>query len=251
MMFEMAFGNLSWPHNQQLKTANYPECPLINEEEWPDLINQFRIGPSHRYKPPVHAQGSIGQCNADAFTTMLEYLRGVAGLPYIQLSAADLFDRIQSWDGGSYIGDAIRVGMLEGVGTAAVSGTIWKPTMTPSSEEDREKFRLKKVFYCPTFKHQMSAVLYGYGLLTSLSWWQKYNPDNNGWLKKVGGLAYGHAMFGYKPAMRKVNNKWEFGIWHMQSWGSTWRYKLENCCVFPQSELLTSQSFAGTMVTDE
>jgi hypothetical protein len=87
-----------------------PTCPLVRREEWPALILKFNhTDPTHPNLPYVHDQDGVGQCNADATAAAAEYTRSVMGLDFVQLSAADLYDRINGGrDRGSLLEDALR-----------------------------------------------------------------------------------------------------------------------------------------------
>lgn len=194
-----------------------PETPLIPRPEWDDRIKAIGDGPEFKDLPPAHDQDGVGQCNAEDTTGIIESIRMTQGLPYVQLSAGDLYDQINGGvDQGSALEDAMHAAMTVGVGTAATCGTIWKRGMTRASTTERARFRVLEAFLCPTFDHCMSAAIEGYRLSSGIEWFTNYNPDSDGWLptRRVG-LAGGHAIFGYKPAVRKG----VYGIWHRQSWG--------------------------------
>lgn len=79
------------------------------------------------------------------------------------------------------------------------------------------KYRVLEAFLCPTFKHCMSAVLSGFRLSTGIAWYDNYTPGSDGWIPSPRGNSGGHAIMGYKPAMK--NGK--YGIWHQNSWGTS------------------------------
>lgn len=204
----------AWPQFGTTPTAN-----LISRSQWPALIAAFDPGPDFPFLPPVHDQDGIGQCNPDDTTALIESCRAEQGLPYVQLSAADLYDRINGGaDNGSMLEDAMHEVMVNGVGTAATSGTIWHRGMKDAPPAERARFKVTEAFLCPTFDHCMSAVLQGFKLSTGIVWCNNYNPDSEGWLPGPGSSVGGHAIFGYKPTMR--GNK--FGIFHQNSWGEQW-----------------------------
>lgn len=169
----------------------------------------------------VHDQDGVGQCNADSTTLMAEYTRAKQGLPFVKLSAADLYHRINGGsDRGSLLEDAVREMTTNGVGTAQTSGTLWKQGhwkgAAPAAE--RLRFRALEVYLCPTFNHCYSAVLQGYALSSGIMWYDSYTPDRDGWLPAPRGGAGGHAIMGYKPTRRNG----VYGIWHQNSWGTAW-----------------------------
>ena len=223
----------------------YKTLPLISGNIV-KLIKQFEAGPSHIHRPPSHVQGTVNQCNADSLTTAMEFQNLVQGNKYVQLSPADLFCRIRQPDGNSYIGDAIAEARVNGVGFASVSGTVYKPSMTVSSDTDRAKNRIKDIFWCPTFEHVLHATIYGFGLISPLTWYTGYKPDSLGWLPpKGGGSAFGHAMFGFKPTFRIENGKIDFAVWYMQSYGNS-NPNFENCYALNKS--IITQGFAIAQV---
>jgi len=143
------------------------------------------------------------------------------GLPYVQLSSADLYARINCGrDGGSLLEDALKEVMTNGVGTAATSGTLWKNGVYkgPASDAERAKYRMLEAFVCPTFDHVISAVFQGFAVNSGVLWYDNYTPDADGWLPVGVGNYGGHAIFGYKPAFRA--GRW--GVWHQNSWGVNW-----------------------------
>lgn len=198
-----------------------PTARVIPRGEWDSLLAGYVLGPDHAFLPPVHDQNGIGQCNADTAAAVMEYCRAVQGLPYVQLSAADLYARINGGrDNGSLLEDAMHELLVNGIGTAATSGTLWKRGVwkgeAPASE--RARFKAREVYVCPTFDHCFSAVLQGFAIASGAMWYDSYTPDADGWLPRPGGNAGGHAIFGYKPTKRGST----FGIWHQNSWTAQW-----------------------------
>lgn len=234
--------------------AKVPECPIIPRDQWPAMIAKFGEGPAHPHRPPIHDQDGVGQCNCDDTAALLEYLRNVAGLPYVQLSAADLYDRINGGrDQGSLLEDAIAEVMTRGIGTAATSGLIWGRRTVTASDEERARFKLLEAYLCYNFDECMSAVFYGFGLSTGILWYNNYTPDSQGWLPPGRGGSGGHAIFGFKPAMRAISGKVQYGIWHQQSWGKSWSPETDNCFVIPESAYGSSIGgwWAGRSIVDE
>lgn len=203
---------------------------IIPRSEWDGLIAQYAPGPDHPFLPYVHDQDGIGQCNADATTALAEFTRTVQGLPFVKLSAADLYDRINGGrDQGSLLEDAMSEMLRAGVGTAETSGLLWRRGMRRADESERERYRALEIYKCPTFDHCFSAILQGCGIVTGIMWYPNYNPDSDGWLPRGRGSPGGHAIFGYKPAKRGG----EYGIWHLNSWGE--RFGKNGRFVIPES----------------
>lgn len=250
---ERFMGNLEPPQGHLCKAfpvyGDVAEAPMVARSEWPALITQMGSGPEFPFLPPVHDQDGIGQCNADATAAMGESCRLSQGLPLVLLSAADLYDRINGGsDRGSLLEDAMEAATKQGIGTLETCGPLWKRGMRKATAEERARFRFLEVFTCPTFDHVMSAVLMGFRLNSGIMWYQNYEPDGDGWLPLRGsGSPGGHAVFGYKPAMRGN----AFGIWHQNSWGERWG--VAGRCVFPESSYKGPVGgwFAVRSITDE
>jgi hypothetical protein len=228
-----------------------PATPLVPRAEWADRIRAVADGPDFAFLPPVHDQDGVGQCNCDDTTALIESVRMQQGLPHVELSAADLYARINGGrDQGSLLEDAMAEVMANGVGTAATSGRIWKrgDYKGPAPASERVRFKVLEAFLCPTFDHCMSAVLAGFRLSTGIMWYSNYEPDRDGWLPRGMGQAGGHAIFGYKPAMRNG----VYGIWHQNSWGDRWG--VGGRFVIPESAYAAGQVggwWAVRSVTDE
>lgn len=209
-----------------------PTTPMISRSRWPELIAGYMLGPDHPFLPPVHDQDGIGQCNADATAGMTEFARALAGQPFVQLSAADLYHRINGGrDQGSLLEDAMQELTARGIGTAATCGTLWDRAFRPAPEAERLRFRALEVWLCPNFDCVMSAILSGFAVNSGILWYANYRPDAEGWLpeRRQGG-AGGHAVMGYKPAVRDGR----FGIWHQNSWTTQWG-GFGGRCVFPEA----------------
>jgi hypothetical protein len=202
--------------SQYVVYGDTPNTPLILRSKWDELLADWDTDFGHPFLPPIHDQNGVGQCNADATTMAMELRRAIQGLDYVQLSAADLYARINGGrDQGSLLEDGLREATANGVGTAATSGTLWKNGVWkgPASAEERKQYRAEAVL-CPTFEHVISAN----------------NPDADGWLPNPRGNAGGHAIMGFRP--RKRGNT--FGIVHAQSWGQ-WSPRTKNCFVVPET----------------
>lgn len=209
--------------------GDVPDQKMFARSEWPAEVAKYDAGPDFPFLPPVHDQDGVGQCNADSTTAMLESCRMEQGLPYVQLSAADLYDRINGGgDNGSLLEDALREVLNAGVGTAATCGTVWRRGNPRASADERARYRAIELVWCPTFAHCFSAVLSGFRLSTGIVWFDNYNPDKDGWLPGGRGEVGGHAIMGYKPAMRGNT----FGIWHQNSWSP--RYGLQGRMCIPE-----------------
>ena len=233
-----------------------PQAPLVPRDKWPGLIAQFDPdSPAHPHRPPVRDQNGVGQCNADATVALHEYTRNAMGLQYVQLSGADLYDRINGGgDNGSLLEDAIREMMDAGVGTAETCGLLWKRGYYkgPAPAAERARYKVAEAYLCPTFDHLMSAVLCGFGIVSGIPWYDNYTPDKAGWLPSPRGNSGGHAVFGYKPTMRVSGDTTTYGIWHQNSW--TTQFGVGGAVVFPESVYHSGAIggwWATRQVTDE
>lgn len=229
-------GNLmpmrSTSGNWQVFAADPTQAKLIPRAEWDGLLAKYdsldEFDPNVQY---VHDQNGVGQCNADATISLIEFTRARQGLPFVKLSAADLYDRINGGrDQGSLLEDGIQEAMENGVGTAATSGTLWKRGLKKAPAEERSRFRVLEAYLCPTFDHCFSAVLQGFGLVSGIMWYDSYTPGADGWLPVARGGAGGHAIFGYKPTKATQHGE-TYGIWHQNSW--TTQYGLDGRFVIP------------------
>lgn len=192
---------------------------VIPRGDWDGILAQFASGWENPFLPPVADQDGVGQCNCSATATALEAVRMEQGLPYVQLSAGDLYDRINGGvDRGSLLEDGLAESSKNGIGTVATCGYVWSRRMKTASSTERAKYRVLEFVLCPTFDHCFSAVLQGWKLISGIMWYSNYNPDRDGWLPNGRGSAGGHAIFGYKPTSRNGR----YGIWHQNSWGPSW-----------------------------
>ena len=241
------------PRGTMREFGTSPDERLVPRGEWLDRLKEYPAGPSHSFLPPQKDQNGVGQCNPTAAATALEACRMQQGLPHVELSPADLYSRINGGvDEGSLLEDALSEMLARGVGTASTCGILWKQGYFKgqAGAAERNRFRFLEASLCPTFAHCFSAVLGGHFLVSGVPWFDNYAPDADGWLPPGRGNAGGHAIAGFKPASRGG----QFGIWHRQSWGSSWSPATDNCFVIPESAY--SQGgiggwYAVRAVTDE
>lgn len=234
---ERKFGNLIPEQNASESDwtvyGDTADTPMVPRSRWDELTKGFDpMSPHHPHLQYVHDQNGVGQCNADAQTSAAEFVRSQMGLPFVQLSAADLYDRINGGvDQGSLLEHGMAKFLREGVGTAATSGTIWRRGMQRASVSERAEYVVTEAYLCPTFDHCYSAVLSGFGLVSGIMWYNNYVTDGSGWLPLGGsGRPGGHAVFGYKPTARMFGGRTVYGIWHQNSW--TIRFGMGGRCVF-------------------
>jgi hypothetical protein len=220
---ERCLGNLEPPVGLRATWTVYGDTrqtPLFSRSIWPELIAAMNSGLDHPDLPYVHDQGQVGQCNADATAAAAEFCRAAQGLPFVKLSAADLYGRINhGGDNGSLLEDGLAEMTAHGIGTAATAGLLWRPGGPRATDLERALYRALEAFLCPTFEHCMSAVLAGFALISGVLWYGHYTPGANGWLPRPAGSPVGgHAVMGYKPVMDGSR----FGIAHQNSWTAQW-----------------------------
>ena len=230
---ERFLGNI--PGKLKMRWTVYgdvPQTPMVPQSRWEEFCNPALE--DDPFLPPTHDQDGVGECNCSATAGGMERNRNQEGLPYVHLSAADLYGRINGGsDNGSMLEDGLQVSMAEGVCTVDACGYLdWRKGANPSQQQlqERKKYRVLEAFLCPTFAHCMSAVIEGFSLISGILWYPNYDPDGDGWLPTYGaGSPGGHAVMGYAPAKRGN----QYGIWHQNSWGARWGRK--GRCVFPES----------------
>lgn len=235
---ERWLGNLEPPAGHVCKAfpvyGDRADTPMVPRSQWPALIAAMVDWKDYAFLPPTHDQDGVGQCNADATTGMAESARLKQGLPLIQLSAADLYDRINGGgDNGSLLEDAMEEMMTRGVGTLATCGAVWKRGQKQASDAERKRFRFIEVFTAPTFDHFMSGLLMGFDGNTGIMWGRSDEVDGDGWLPDAAGNAGGHSLHSYMPAMRQGRGGVQFGCATHNSWADRWGVKGK--CVIPES----------------
>lgn len=216
-----------------------PSAPMVPRSQWDPMIEDL-TDPSHPNLSYIHDQDGVGQCNADATTGAFEDSIIEAGLPPVQLSAPDLYDRINGgMDEGSTLEDGIVEAMARGLGLMSTTGPHWRRGMQTCSVEERAQNKVLFAFLCPTFDHCMSAVLNDFKLISGIPWYDNYNPDQDGWLPlRPRGNSGGHAIRGYKAARRKQS----YGIWHKNSWGV---WGVQGGMVIPESAYYNNSGLGG------
>jgi hypothetical protein len=204
-------------------------APLIPRSQWDAKLRGVDLA-ADPYLTPVTDQNGVGQCNANATCSAMESSRAEQGLPYVQLSPADLYARINHGiDEGSTLQDGLDQAMTAGVGTAATSGMLWQRGIPQASAVERARYRVLEAFLCPDFDACFSAVIAGFNLISGVMWFNNYTPGADGWLPPPrGSPAGGHAVYGYVP-MKKGST---YGIGHQNSWSVNWGIK--GRCVFPE-----------------
>lgn len=191
---------------------------LIPRSEWKPIDFSHLV-------PRILDQDGQGACNAFASVQSLHVLRGEAGLPYVELSAGNLYGRINGGaDRGSLISDAIQELEKNGVCPAAIVPQLeWRPSRWPSSWRDQAKrFRVLEAWDCPTFDHLASAIQLGFPVNLGVLVGDRFNPDSDGWLPDYRRGGGGHAMCGVGLVYGERRG---WGIKVANSWGERWGVK--------------------------
>jgi hypothetical protein len=224
------------PAKKKLKWTEFgstPNTPLIPRDQWKATTLQTFLG-------PVHDQDGRGQCVASAFCSVMEACRAQAGLPYVYLSAGDLYSNINGGrDNGAILEDAMAWGMKNGVATVASVPYVWNGRRATSAAvvAERKNYVAVEVYLCPSFDAAASAIQQGFHIEEALTWYNSYSPGKDGWLPPPSrGVAGGHALHGY--GLRQRNGVW--GIETKNSWNTSWGGSTDGtvpagCCVIPEA----------------
>lgn len=212
-----------------------PNVPLIPRAEWKSVdLNSFL--------PVVHDQDGKGQCNASATATVVESARTMAGLPYVYLSAGDLYSQINDGrDQGSTLEDGLFAAMTNGIGTTATVPYVWdgrNHSNDAKVKAERQLYRVLEAYECKNFDGMASALQQGFFIVEGLMWYDNFTPDRDGWLPTKGiGKSGGHALAGFGLVQRG-------GVWGIRtrnSWSASWG-KGGNCII---PEPLFGQQIGG------
>jgi len=195
---------------------NRRDIQLIPRNQWAEIDCSHLV-------PEILDQDGQGACNAFASVQTLHVLRNQAGLPYVKLSAGNLYGRINGGvDAGSILSDAIQTLEKEGVCTAATVPELqWRQRNWPSTwKEEAKKFRILEAWDCPSFDHLASALLLGFPVNLGIMVGRNFTPQEDGWLPDYRGGGGGHAMCGVGLLYHRQRNTW--GIKVANSWGREW-----------------------------
>lgn len=190
-----------------------------------------RLIPRNQWQPCDHShlvqkildQDAQGACTAFASVQALMCLRAEAGLPFVELSAGNLYGRINGGrDEGSTLADAIQTLEQQGVCKASTIGHLqWrKNTWPPGWQEEARRFRVLEAWDCPSFDHLASALQLGFFVNLGILVGGNFEPDSDGWIPDRRGGGSGHAMCGVGLAQHPRTGRW--GIKVANSWGEDW-----------------------------
>jgi len=195
---------------------NRPDVTVIPRNQWAEIDFSHLV-------PEILDQDGQGACNAFASVQTLHVLRNQAGLPYVKLSAGNLYGRINGGvDAGSLLSDAVRTLEKEGVCTAdTVPELQWRRRSWPRGwEEEAKRFRILEAWDCPSFDHLATALLLGFPVNLGILVGNHFNPGSDGWVPDYRGGGGGHAMCGVGLLFHRERNAW--GIKVANSWGKRW-----------------------------
>jgi len=195
---------------------NRPDVNLIPRNQWSEIDLSHLV-------PEILDQDGQGACNAFASVQTVHVLRKQAGLPYVKLSAGNLYGRINGGvDAGSVLSDAIKTLEKEGVCTAATVPELqWRQRNWPATwKEEAKKFRILEAWDCPSFDHLASALLLGFPVNLGILVGNNFRPSSDGWLPDYRNGGGGHAMCGVGLLYHRERKTW--GIKVANSWGKAW-----------------------------
>lgn len=217
---------LEKPRLKWAKFGESPKTPLIPRDQWKPV----NLG---TFLPPVHDQDGIGQCASSSACTVVEACRAQAGLPYVYLSAGDLYSRVNGGrDQGSMPEDNLNELITNGVAPAANVPYIWngRRATDAATVAARKPYRIDEAYLCDSFEAMASALQQGFFIQEAIWWYDGDRTDADGWLPARGsGGRGGHALAGYALVVR--NGVW--GIQTRNSWGTSWGKGGD--CVIPES----------------
>lgn len=141
----------------------------------------------------INDQNGIGMCASAGTQNIVEISRQIQGLPYVPLSAGDLYRRVCGGsDRGSLPEDNLTELMNNGIAPVSeVPYLEWRRTV---SSADRQKYKGLEAWLCPTAAHVATAVQMGFPVL--IGYWHYNNDpvDAEGWMVRPGGGRGGHAV---------------------------------------------------------
>lgn len=214
----------------QIYGDNTKVTPMLTDAQFED-----RKIPS--YAPPVvYDQKQTNMCNPFSTRYMIESMRRQMGIKPMSVSPGYIYGGINDGvDQGSALEDAMARVCKGYVSTDVVKEFDYDPRHWPNNvaEIAKEHFVTEK-WLCPTGRHIMSALHFGFAVVVGMIWGSEDEPDQNGWLADYlqGEPAGGHALCTIAPA-RKGNR---FGFKTPNTWGKGWG--INGWCVLPITRFL-------------
>lgn len=192
-----------------------PQTPIIPRSAWKEVSGKA-------FCPPVHDQDGRGQCASSMTAGMLELARNQVGLPYVKVSAGDLYARVNGGrDDGSLLEDNMAEIMNNGIAPASVVPYVWngkRPDNSAAMKAQRDRFQVVDAYLCADFDAMASAIQLGFVVGHGMMWRDGFRVDADGWLVNPSGGQGGHAQMAYGTKQR--NGQW--GLITQNSWGLTW-----------------------------
>lgn len=177
--------------------------------------------------PPVKDQDGSNACNAFASTSGMEATLIACGVPFVELSAGDIYKRINGGsDSGSLPEDALKELAANGICTTTNCGSMDFGRASQAAIEERKKYRLLEYLHCEDEMAVGSAIQQGFFVYGGLWWSDSDRVDSEGWLPNINtpnpvprrGFG-GHAVLLYgwtssKGGGYRLRNSWStrFGI---------------------------------------
>lgn len=223
---------LAKPKLKWKKFGASPAVPLIPRTEWkPVNLATFL--------PPVYDQDGIGQCASSSACTVFECGRAQAGLPYVHVSAGDLYSRVNGGrDQGSMPEDNLNELITNGVDLAANTPYVWngRQARDAATIARRKPNRIVEAYLCDSFDAMGSALQQGFIIQEAIQWYDTDSVDAEGWLPSSGRGGGGHALCGFGLAQR--GGTW--GIMTRNSWSASWGNSKDGTlgagnCIIPES----------------
>lgn len=195
----------------------------------------------------IQNQDGIGMCASSGTVNTVEVAREIAGLPYVPLSAGDLYRRVCGGrDQGSLPEDNLSELLTAGIAPLTDCPYLeWRREM-PSQR--RGEFKGLEAWRCPTAPHVFTAVQLGFPVLIGY-WHHNTDPvDADGWMTRPGGGKGGHAVCG----VGLVERGGAWGLKFENSWSRS--FGKDGFAVLPESRVelgcRSFQAWALRCVTD-
>lgn len=226
------------------KFGESPSTPLIPRDKWKpvDLAT---------FLPPVYDQDGVGQCASSSACTVWEACRAQAGLPYVHVSAGDLYSRVNGGrDRGSVPEDNLNELLTNGVAPTSAVPYIWngRRYTDAATVAARKPNRLAEAYLCDDFDSIASAVQQGFVCQIAIAWYDNFTPDANGVLPRQGrGNSGGHALVAY-GLVQLADGTWALLV--RNSWGTSWGGSRDGKlgagnCIIPESLFRAGPNFGN------
>ena len=219
---------LAAPAGKLRATAGAPI--FVPRDQWFEVDMDPHIG-------PITDQNGIGQCNAATSVEIVMGQRSMQGMPYVALSAGDLYNRIcNGVDEGSLPEDALKE--LQDNGVNPVSIVPFLDWRTSHGAGERAKYKIGEADPITTADGACSELQSGFMFDLCMAWYNSdSSPDSEGRLSsRPGGSAGGHSLTAC--GMKLFGADWY--IKFRNHW--TARYGVNGCGYLPVSRLESNLS---------